>query len=193
MKYSVLLAAMLLSFNAFAAEPLNYAKIDYTFRDTIAGQSDNPNRQGVNFTFGHKVSPNLVLDVNQQFRTEKLNSDDGSSSTRLETGLLYTAPLNQTLFVYTRGALGYKFTSDDDSTYYSIEPGVKWKAFENLSLKAGYRYRTAFNDSIFDKTNTVRVGAEFDLDKQQSLSLGVDRAYGDSEYLGLNAGYQVKF
>lgn len=194
MKYAVILMTLLVSLGAQAEDNKNFAQIQYNFRDTIASNSDDTNRQGVNFAIGRTVLPGITLDLNQQFRTERLNSDkDASNSTRLEAGATLVHDITKTVALYGRGAIGQKFTSDEDHTYYSVEPGVRWKAFDNLTLSAGYRYRTAFNDSVFDKTNTVRVGAQFDLDKSQALTFGVDRSYGDSEFLGINAGYKVSF
>lgn len=189
----ILLAVALLSasFGAFAEDAKNFVHGQYVFRDTIAGQSDNPNRQGVNLTVGRNIGYGITLDANSQFRNE--NGKDGNDTTRLESGATYQYAIHKDISVYTRGAVGYKLTDNDDFTYYSVEPGVKAQLTTNLAVKAGYRYRTAFNDSIADKTNTVRVGAEYALDKTQSVTLGVDRAYGDSEFVGVNVGYAVKF
>lgn len=193
MKYAILLSALLLSFGVNAAEPANFAHIQYTFRDTIGSDSDNPNRQGVNFTYGRTVLPGITFDVNQQFRTERLNSDDGKSSTRLETGVRLDHALTEDIGFYTRAAIGQKFSTDQDNTYYSIEPGFKAQVLDKLSMSVGYRFRDSFNSNVDDKTNTFRVASEYSLDKTQSMTLGFDRAYGDSESFGVNAGYRIKF
>ena len=205
--------------SAQAEDAKNFVHGQYTFRDTIAGQSDNPNRQGVNLTVGRNIGYGITLDANTQFRSE--NGSGGNDTTRLETGATFQLPVTNDISLYTRGAIGYKFVDgqetntvtvksghghhartttynvvgedNDDFTYYSVEPGVKLQLTSALNVRAGYRYRTAFNDSINDKTNTVRVGAEYALDKTQSVTLGVDRAYGDSEFIGVNVGYAVKF
>lgn len=187
-----LIAAVLASLALTAhADGHNFVHGQYTFRDSIAGQTDNANRQGVNLTVGRNIGYGISLDGGVQVRNE--NGSNGRDTTRLETGATYQYGLTQDVTLYTRGALGYKLTDTADSTYYSIEPGVKFQVTQPLNVRVGYRYRTAFSDSIFDKTNTVRVGAEYALDKTQSLTLGVDRAYGDSEFLGVNVGYAVKF
>jgi hypothetical protein len=62
-----------------------------------------------------------------------------------------------------------------------------------VSVKAGYRFRDAFNDTYNEKTNTVRFGAEYALAKDQALTLGIDRSYGASDFIGYNAGYMIKF
>lgn len=192
-----LIAAVLATtaFTAQAAQPVSapdsFVHGQYTFRDAIAGQSDDANRQGINLTVGRNIGYGITLDAGAQIRNE--NGANGRDSTRLETGATYQFGLTNDIAVYTRGAVGYKLTDQADSTYYSVEPGVKLQVTQPLNVRVGYRYRTAFNDNIFDKTNTVRVAAEYDLNKTNTLTLGVDRAYGDSEFLGVNVGYAVKF
>jgi hypothetical protein len=83
--------------------------------------------------------------------------------------------------------------SNQDYTYYSIEPGIKYALTDAVSVKAGYRFRDAFNDSYNEKTNTVRFGAEYAVAKDQALTLGIDRSYGASDFIGYNAGYMFKF
>lgn len=192
MNKGILLAALLAVSTGAYAEG-DFAHIQYTFRDTVASNSDDTNRQGANFTFGTTVAPGIVLDVNNQFRTERLNSNEGSSSNRLEAGLTSQLNLTDDIAVYGRGAVGQKFATSEDHTYYSVEGGVKTQLTSALNVRAGYRFRDAFNDSVFDKTNTVRLGAEYALNKTNVITLGLDRAYGDSEFIGYNLGYLVKF
>jgi hypothetical protein len=42
-------------------------------------------------------------------------------------------------------------------------------------------------------THTARIGAEYALTDTQSITAGYDRAFGDSEFNGLSAGYAIKF
>ena len=193
MKKFIFAVVAVFSFMGVSHAEDNFVHLQYTFRDTVASQSENPNRQGVNFTVGRKLSDNLTVDLGEQFRTEKLNNDSGSSTTRLETGATYTYSIINNVDLYTRGGLGYKFTVNDDYAYYSFEPGVKVGLTPVLTVKAGYRFRDAFSDSYDEKTNTARLGAEYTLAKNQSVTLGIDRSYGSSEFIGYNAGYNVKF
>jgi opacity protein-like surface antigen len=190
---ATLIAGLSFGTVALAEEGKNFAHIQYTFRDTVSDNKADPNRQGVNFTIGRKVLDNLTIDLGEQFRTERLNNDNGVSTTRLETGATYTYGLVKGIELYTRGGLGYKVTSTDDYSYYSVEPGVKYTLTNALAVKAGYRFRDAFSDSYNEKTNTVRVGAEYAIAKDQALTLGIDRSYGASDFIGYNAGYAIKF
>lgn len=172
-------------------EPNSFVHGQYTFRDGIAGDSDVANRQGINLTVGRNIGYGITLDAGAQVRNE--NGSNGRDTTRLETGATYQYGLTKDIAFYTRGAVGYKLTDQEDSTYYSVEPGINVHVTQPLHIRVGYRYRDAFNNNIFDKTNTVRVGAEYDLNKTNTVTLGVDRAYGDNEFLGVNVGYAVKF
>ena len=190
---ATLIAGLSFGTVALAEDGKNFAHIQYTFRDTIADNKADTNRQGVNFTIGRKVLDNLTIDLGEQFRTERLNGDAGVNTTRLESGATYQLGLTKDIAVYTRGGLGYKTTSTEDYTYYSVEPGIKYSLTDALAVKAGYRYRDAFSDAYIEKTNTVRFGAEYAIAKDQALTLGVDRSYGASDFIGYNAGYMIKF
>lgn len=190
---ATLIAGLSFGTVVLAEDGKNFAHIQYTFRDTIADNKADTNRQGVNFTIGRKVLDNLTIDLGEQFRTERLNGDAGVNTTRLESGATYQLGLTKDIAVYTRGGLGYKTTSTEDYTYYSVEPGIKYSLTDALAVKAGYRFRDAFSDAYIEKTNTVRFGAEYAIAKDQALTLGVDRSYGASDFIGYNAGYMIKF
>ena len=201
MKYSILLATLLASLSVQAADPVtvpektNFAHIQYVLRDTVAGQAGEPNRQGINFTVGHNFNKNFQIDLGQQYRTERFNTNDdgGRNSTRLETGATYSHFVTPTVAIYTRGAIGYRLTDTQDHTYYSIEPGVRAVVADKLTARVGYRYRDSFSQEYFDKTNTVRVALQYDLTEDSFISAGMDRFYGDSQLIGYNLGYGVKF
>jgi hypothetical protein len=190
---ATLIAGLSFGTVALAEDGKNFAHIQYTFRDTIADNKADTNRQGVNFTLGRRVLDNLTIDLGEQFRTERLNNDNGVSTTRLETGATYSYNLLPAVSLYTRGGLGYKVTSNQDYTYYSVEPGVRYSVTDAVAVNVGYRFRDAFSDAYVEKTNTVRFGASYAIAKDQALTLGIDRSYGASDFIGYNAGYMIKF
>ena len=192
MKKITLAVLLALSTSVFA-DTGNSIGISYALRDTIAGDNDRPNRQGFNLMYSHRFNQNWAVDTNEQFRTERFNTEGGNSSTRVEGGVTYTQKLTDTLAFYTRGGLGYRFTTADDNTYYSVEPGLRFQTTDALNLRFAWRYRDSFNDKINDQTHTVRLGAEYALTKEDTLSVGVDRFYGDSQLMGYNLGYTHKF
>lgn len=194
MKKLILLTA-LMGVSAISKAESNIAHIQYTLRDTIAGDSNSPNRQGNNFTLGHIFNQNWQVDIVEQFRTEKFNekNGEGNNTIRLESGVTYNQSLNDLISLYTRGSLGYKITNTQDHTYYSVESGANIHVIEPLILRIGYRYRDSFSQEYFDKTNTVRLGAQYSINKESFISVGIDRFYGDSQLMGYNLGYGVRF
>ena len=193
MKKALLVALALIASVAQAEDKpaKNFIHLQYAYRDTVASDKADPNRQGVNFTFGTKLLDNVTWDVNNQFRAE--NGQNGNESNRLETGLSYQYGVLKDVALYTRGAVGYKYTNAADHSYYSIEPGVRVQLTSPLAVRVGYRFRDSFSDSYLDQTNTLRLGAEYALSDNTAVTAGLDRAWQDSEFVGAHAGYVVKF
>lgn len=193
MKKALLVALAVFSTFAIAEDKpaKNFIHLQYAYRDTVASDKENPNRQGANFTFGTKLLDNVTWDVNNQFRAE--NGQNGNESNRLETGLSYQYGVLKDVALYTRGAVGYKFTNAADHTYYSIEPGVRVQLTSPLAVRVGYRFRDSFSDSYLDQTNTLRLAAEYALSDNTAVTAGLDRSWKDSEFVGAHAGYVIKF
>jgi opacity protein-like surface antigen len=193
MKKALLVALAVFSTLAFAEDKpaKNFVHLQYTYRDTVASDKADPNRQGANFTFGTKLLDNITWDVNNQFRAE--NGQNGNESNRLETGLSYQYGVTKDVALYTRGAVGYRNTNAADHSYYSIEPGVRAQLTSPLAVRVGYRFRDSFSDSYLDQTNTLRFGAEYSLSENTEVTAGLDRSWKDSEFVGAHAGYVVKF
>jgi opacity protein-like surface antigen len=185
MKKSLLLIALLSAWNVQAADKQNVAHIQLVHRNTVGDNANDPNRNGFSITQAHKLANNFSLDVAAQYREQ--NGSDKNTTTRIEFG---ATPHND--FFYIRTALGIK-SNDDSHLYYSLEPGLKWKLSDKVIVKTGYRYRDAFSSDKNDMTHTARIGAEYALTDTQSITMGYDRAFGDSEFNGLSAGYAIKF
>ena len=62
-----------------------------------------------------------------------------------------------------------------------------------LKLKASYRYRDAINDSVADRTNTYKVGADYDINKTTFVTGSVGRTTGDKEYTSIQGGVGIRF
>lgn len=184
-KFLTLVTFLAVSFSAAADG--NYAGIQYQYRD---GASGNTDANVVGLTVGQSVSKFLDAEVHARVKS----NDDDTNNTRVEGALVGKLPLIGGLSVYTRGAVGEKFNGQDNTAYWSIEPGVKYAVANNISVKAGLRFRDSFNgDDVADSTRAWRVGAEYAVTKNTVLTAGVDRSLGDSEYVSYNLGYGVKF
>jgi len=95
--------------------------------------------------------------------------------------------------LYTKVAVGEKLTSGGPKEYYSIEPGIVVRLNKDISVRAGYRYRTAFDSAVHDTTRTQRLGASYALTKKDSVNLRFDRVRGDSVQNSWNLAYTRSF
>ena len=183
-----LFAAVALVFATSALAEGNYAGIKLETRD---GRNGTNGSDAFSMTVGKNVNKYLNAEIYTRLKNED-NTD--SNNTRLEGALVGAVATPVTgLSVYTRGAVGKKFAGTGDYNYWSIEPGIKYAVTDAVSVKAGLRFRDAFDNANNDSTRTYKVSSEYAIDKNQSVSLGYDRAYGDSKYDAIGVGYGVKF
>lgn len=185
MKKFIAMATLLVASTAFAG---GFGSVEYSSRDGVDGTAD---ARATKVTMG--------TDLNQTFKADfslrqKTNTDNDLGDTRFEAGLTGTVPTSVTgLSVYGRGAVGEKFKTSSNYTYYSVEPGVKYAVTPELSVKAGYRYRAATDSANADTTRTYRIGAEYALTKNYFVGLGYDQVRGDSDYNATNFIVGFKF
>jgi predicted porin len=175
---------MLISSTAFAG---GFGGVEYGARDGINGGAD---ARAVKVTVGTSLNNNTKIDFSMR---QKTDTDNNLSDTRAEAGLTLSAPLVQGLSVYGRVAGGQKFKTSADHAYYSIEPGVKYQLLDQLSIKAGWRYRDAFDNTNADQSRSLRLGAEYALTKNYAVAVGYDRVRGDSEYNAFTTALNFKF
>ena len=162
---------------------------------TVEGQSqqgDKGAKDSTNYQLSVKESitktfaGDIAITNNQQDITNAL-------STRLEAGVTGTMPAGP-LNLYTRVALGEKYSNTGNFTYYSIEPGATY-TIGNTTAKLGYRFRTAAENANKnnDTTDTVRVGLSYALTKQDAVGVRYDRVRGDSNNHSYNFSYTRSF
>ena len=185
MKKFVAMATLLAASTAFAG---GFGSVEYSSRDGVDSTAD---ARATKVTMGTDLNQTFKVDFSLR---QKTDTDNDLSDTRLEAGLTGTAPTGVTgLSVYGRGAVGEKFKTSANYTYYSVEPGVKYAVTPELSVKAGYRYRAATDSANADTTHTYRIGAEYALTKNYFVGLGFDRVRGDSDYNATNVSVGFKF
>jgi hypothetical protein len=97
--------------------------------------------------------------------------------------------------LYTRAAIGEKFTNTSNFSYYSVEPGVTAPiGSTGLTARVGYRFRNAFDPSAnADTTRTWRAGLSYDLTKKDTIGVRYDRVRGDSNADGIAVNYTRSF
>ena len=178
--------AVLLALSTAAAAEGNYAGIKFESRQ---GRDATQDANAYSLTVGKNLNQYFDAEVYARIKS----NDDSTNNTRAEAAVVAKYPVLSGIQLYTRGAIGEKFDGNSNDGYWSLEPGVKVAATQDLTVKAGLRFRDAFNDGNADSTRTYRLGADYALDKNQSLSVGYDRSLGDSKYDAIGIGYGVKF
>ena len=145
---------------------------------TVDGINGGKDSRGALMKYGKTLNKNLEADF--QFQTSQ-TSGTNSMSTRLEMGLSPSYSLGFGK-LYTKVAIGEKYNTTGNFTYTSIEPGIIVPLGNGFSTRVGYRYRDAVDSAKFsDRTNTLRVGVKYDLNKQDAVNLRFDRVRGDQD------------
>jgi len=184
MKKFIVLAALLATGTAFAG---GFGSVEYSSRDGVNGNAD---ARATKVTMGTDINSTFKADFSLR---QKTDTDNDLSDTRFEGGLTGSVPVVGSLTGYGRVAVGEKFKSSTNYSYYSVEPGVKYAVTPELSVKLGYRYRAATDSANADTTRAWRTGVEYAITKNYFVGLGYDQVRGDSEYNATNLIVGFKF
>lgn len=184
MKKYVLILAMLMAGVVHAG---GFGSVEYSNRDGVGSTSDS---RATKVTIGTDLNETFKADFSLR---QKTDTDNNLSDNRLEAGLTGTLPVAGGLSTYGRIGVGEKFKSSENYSYYSAEPGVKYAFTPALSVKVGYRYRSAFESGNADTTRTWRTGVEYAFTKNYFVGVGYDKVRGDSEYNAANLTVGFKF
>lgn len=182
MKKLFITACLAISTVAFAdSVTLSYQSVDNL---TKADQY----RIGMNYS--RPLNRNWTGDVN--FNNQHTEGTDALSSTRIETGLTYTAR-SLPLPLYVRAAVGQKFSSSGAFEYYSIEPGVRFPVGP-VTVRLGYRWRTSFNPTVNnDQTHTTLLSVRYLVSAHDSVGVGYNRTTGDNQQNVISVNYTRNF
>jgi long-subunit fatty acid transport protein len=149
-------------------------------------------RDSENYSLSVKESVNKNFAVDLGF-TAYQQSTTKALSNRLEAGVTGTVPVGP-VNLYTRVAVGEKFTNGSDFEYYSVEPGVTYTMFDKLTARVGYRFRNGFGtNGNLDTTHTARAGVSYAITKNDSVGVRYDQARGDSFNHSVNFAYTRSF
>jgi len=155
-------------------------------------QGDRRARDSSNYALSIQQSLNKTFAADVGVTTFQ---EDGTKalSNRLEVGLTGTRPVGP-VHLYTRVAVGEKFSNGVDFGYYSVEPGVVYNFTDKLSGKVGYRFRNGFGDNgNLDTTHTARAGVSYAVTKQDTIGVRYDQVRGDSFNHSVNFAYTRSF
>lgn len=181
MKKILAIVALATSMSAFAGEAV---LVEYGFNRTTTGvESATPS-----LVYKRDVTSQLAVDVGMNSTQTETNS----LSDRYEIGLTGTQPLFSTIKGYGRVALGQKSTNTSAVNYNSTEIGLI-APVGPVSVKAGWRYRSANDTARNDQTHTARLTVTYPLNKSDALYTRFDRMRGDSNQDTVTVGYARSF
>jgi len=171
----------------------NIVAEDYYGKISFGEQNGKDGKQDAiegGFKLGVKFNGNVSAEIKA---THKQNDTKGFS-TRIGAGIIGKVKLFDNLSAYTRVGAGNKKTNTKTFNFWIITPGLKYKIDDKWSIKGGLRFRDAFDtDRHRDYTKTFKVGIGYKLNQSRSLSIGLKRKIGDSEYSAIGLGYGVSF
>jgi hypothetical protein len=174
MKKLLALVAILATGSVFAAS----GTIEY---QDINGVNNTPTDQNqYSLTVKESINKNFVGDLGISQTTNKTSGSDTLTSTRTEAGLTGSTSMFG-VAPYVRTAIGQKFSSTTNFTYYSVEPGVAVPvASTGITAKVGYRFRNAVDTANNDTTRTWRAGLSYDLTAKDTIGVRYDKMRGDT-------------
>ena len=112
---------------------------------------------------------------------------------RDEVGATYETKVWDKLRASVRGSVGEKYADDTNYGYYAVEPGLAYAITDALKVKTSWRYRDAFADGHADRSNTYKVGADYDVSKNTFVTGSIGRTTGDTEYTSIQGGVGIRF
>ena len=172
MKKFLALVAILATGSVFAAS----GTIEY---QDINGVNNTPTDQNnYSLTVRENINKNFVGDLGISQTSNKTSGSDTLASTRTEAGLTGSTSMFG-VTPYVRTAVGQKFSSSTNFTYYSVEPGVAVPVGP-LTAKVGYRFRNAVDTGNNDTTHTWRAGLSYDITAKDTIGVRYDKMRGDT-------------
>ena len=187
MKKILAILAMAVSTGAFAAT----ATVEYQNADGV--QNTPTNQEQISLSVKEEINKNFAGDVSISNKWNNSSTSNALNSSRVEGGLTGTVPLVANVSGYTRVAVGQKFTTTTNYSYYSVEPGVSLPLGAGFTGKVGYRFRSAFDAGNNDTTRTARALVTYQINKDNTVGVGYDSQRGDSNQNIVRVNYTRGF
>ena len=172
MKKLLAIFAIFATGSVFAAS----GTIEYQNINGVQNTPTDQNQYSLNIK--ENINKNFAGDLGISQTSNQTSGSDTLASTRTELGLTGSTSMFG-VAPYVRTALGQKFTSSTNFTYYSVEPGVSVPVGP-VTAKVGYRFRNAVDTANNDTTRTWRAGVSYDLTAKDTIGVRYDRMRGDS-------------
>ena len=176
----LILATLVATVCGFAQAEGIYASVTYDKKEKVNSTQVN-NVYGLNI--GQKFSDGLTVEARME--DERVETYPGQKQEGLYQ-LKATKDLSKLGIVtpYTAVAVGVKNKSTIDFPFWLAEAGAKVKLNDTISVRYGYRLRTAFDNNTTNSysthENTLAVG--FNLSKQDAITIATKKERGTSNY-----------
>ena len=143
--------------------------------------------------WGMTFGKHLYKWLDAEIYTRTKDKDTGSNDTKLEGALIGKYKLTDSLSAYTRAGVGNKYTRNEDYGYWTVEPGLKYKLNDDWSVKAGVRFRDAFQTDHNANDTTYKTSVGYKLTDDTSIDMGYALKRGDSKTEEFGLGLKFKF
>jgi len=163
-----------------------YSGIKLGVEESNTGGSDSTKWSG---KFGKHI--NKHFDAELYTRTK--DKDSGGNDTRVEAAVIGKYKLTDDWSTSLRVGAGNKYTRTDDFGYWSITPTIKYKINDKWSTNIGYRLRDAFETERKQNDQTLKLGLNYKIVKDTSVSAGYDWKRGDSDANSFGIGLKFEF
>lgn len=181
MKYTALFLALFASL-AQAGESRGFITLEGEYQNIHGTGND---LRSFNLIPGVK-SGNLTYDLKVQAQSK----DDHTTSANIEPRIKYDYKIGMTdLTAWGRLGLGEKITQSGNYGYYTVEPGLSYAVLPGAKLSISNRYRDSFSDGKNYQTNTLYLGASYDVNSFDTVTAKLYRGYNDTESNGVEFAY----
>ena len=185
MKKILAILAMAISGSVYAAS----ATVEYQDQTGVKGTANSALYQ---LSISENINKNFAGGISMSYGIK--DATGAVSATRTEASL--TGKTTFGIFSpYARVGVGQKFTTTNNYSFYSVEPGVTAPLGNTgLTARLGYRYRTAFDSTAnADTTDTWRLGMSYVVSKQDTVGIRYDQVRVDTNQNNVAFNYTRRF
>ena len=191
MKKFLLLAALLAA---------GVAQAEGTYASLTYDQKDKQNSTQLNHVYGLTVGQKFAGGWAVEARMEDEKVDPGAGATQKQEGLVqakvsYDIATGTMFTPYVAGAVGNKNKSTVDFPFWVGEVGVKAKVADSVTVRYGYRQRTAFDNNTTNSYDTTEntLAVTYSMTKNDAIGLRYAQERGTSNYNTTGVYYTRSF
>ena len=197
MKKIFALLALVAATSAFAGENGINVEFERDRATTTGNTMSNEIRIAPYYKFDNGVKADIQVGATRDDGTVAGNNNPITNSAEARVERMYQ--VYPGLHLGARVGLGETFNGTNkagntvDFGYYTIEPKAEYKATQDLSLLASWKFKDAFSDSDGNLTRTWKAGFGYDITKKDLVEVKYVHQRGDFKTNGVELGYTRGF